>query len=77
MCKEGEDALRMLIFGVHQEFNIIRLNGKPRLSNKVLVDCIEPPCNELFGSLCGIIEFGIAVLVGLIEICCCALDCSN
>ena len=35
-----------------------------RLVNKVLVDCVEPPCKE-FGSLHGITELGIAVLVGL------------
>ncbi len=68
-----EDALRVSIFGVCQEFNIIRLNRKPCLSNKVLVDCVESPCNE-FGSCCGMVELGIAVLVGLVEIRCCTLD---
>jgi hypothetical protein len=76
LFKGGEDALRVLIFGVGQEFNVIRLDGQPRLSNEVLVDCVEPPCKE-YGFHCGIIELGIAVLVRLVEICCCALDCYN
>ncbi len=36
MFKGEEDALRVSIFGIRQEFNIVRLNGKPCLSNEVL-----------------------------------------
>jgi hypothetical protein len=42
-ARGGEDALGVSIFGVGQEFNDIRLDGKLCLSNEVLVECVEPP----------------------------------
>ncbi len=75
LFKRREDALGMLILSVRQEFNIIGFDRdrESRLFNKVLVNCVEPPHKELC-SLRGIIELGVAVLVGLIEVCCCTFD---
>ncbi len=73
LFKGGEDALRVPIFSIHQEFNVIRLNGKPHLFNKVLVDCVELPCKE-FGSLHDIVILGISILADLVEICYRTLD---
>ena len=63
----------MSILGVRQEFNIIGFDTESRLFNKVLVNCVEPPHKELC-SLRGIVKLAVAVLVGLVEVCCCTFD---
>ena len=73
LFERGEDALGMWILGICQELDIIGFDKESRLFNKVLVNCIEPPHKELC-SLRGIIKLGVAVLVGLIEVCCCTFD---
>ncbi len=71
---EGRMHLECQFYGVRQEFDIIGVAKEPHLFNEVLVNCIELPCKE-FCSLCSILELGITVLVGLIEVCCCTSDC--
>jgi hypothetical protein len=73
LFERREDALGMSILGVRQEFNIIGFDTESRLFNKVLVNCVEPPHKELC-SLRGIVKLGVAVLVGLVEVCCCTFD---
>jgi len=75
LFERGEDALGMSILGVHQEFNIIGFDRESCLFDKVFVNCVEPPHKE-FCSLRGVIELGVAVLVGLVEVRCCTLIAS-
>ena len=63
----------MSILSIRQEFDIVGFDRESRLFNKVLVNCVEPPHKELC-SLRGIIELGVAVLVGFVEARCCTFD---
>ena len=59
------------------EFNVVGLNGESSFGNKVHMDCIEPICKVLSARLHVFVLKVRCILVGVIEVIGCRLDCND
>ena len=72
-----EDTASVTFLRVPREFDVVGLDRESSFRNKVHMDCIEPICKVLSARLHVFVLKVRCILVGVIEVIGCRLDCND
>ncbi len=72
-----EDTALVTFLGMPHEFNVVGLDRESSFRNKIHMDCIEPICKVLSAQLHVFVVEIRCILVGVIAVIGCCLDCND